>query len=338
MAVSVFPAPSTGPTPPVNKSIRYTSANTAVEYTFSLPVGTYRVRAYRFNGTVTPVGAIQFYDSAGLAGLSSQNLNETDTGNTLDFSEVIVQLTAAVGLVRINLNAAAIIEFVEFPDTSATVAPAGPSTATSITTTGNFTIAASRVLVVGGGGGGGGKSDGGPSITNGGGGGSGYLATGTLSAGTYSAVIGAGGSGGGAGAVGGDGGQSSFSTIVAAGGKGGSSDVTGSSRGGDGGSSGAGGAGQFGTAGGFAGGSGGGNNPGTPSAMPNPRFGPASVAPAAGAAGGFYAGGGIANAWANGASAAANTGGGGAAGVNNAGNGGRNGGNGGSGVIWVLGV
>lgn len=118
-------------------------------------------------------------------------------------------------------------------------------TVTTITTTQSVTLTQDTLVAcIGGGGGGGGTNDTVSAHSPGaGGGGSGFVDFGILSAGTYTATIGAGGSGGAAGANNGaTGGTTSIGTVSAAGGNGGNTNVD-SDQGGAGGSGGSGGGG-----------------------------------------------------------------------------------------------
>lgn len=202
------------------------------------------------------------------------------------------------------------------------------------------------VYAFGGGGGGGGGA---PNSPGGGGGGSGYIATGNLPAGTYTATIGAGGNGGYYN-TGGVGGATSIGDVVASGGNPGSGSVDsfggdGGSGGGDGGTGGSplGGAnGANGGATGFGYGTGGVGSgvtiPVFAGNYPSSMIFPESVAGTSQrSAGIFYAGGSGAQSVGYGSAAGANSASGGGGGLASSGNI-QKGENGGSGLIFLVGA
>jgi len=115
---------------------------------------------------------------------------------------------------------------------------------TIISTTQSVTLTEETPVILIGGGGGGGAGDGnGNGGVGGGGGGSGFLTIGTLSAGTYTATIGAGGAGGAIEQDGSTGGTTSIGALSANGGGGGERGIAAGYSGGGGGDGGSGGGG-----------------------------------------------------------------------------------------------
>ncbi len=293
---------------------------------------------------------------------------DLDTGSTSNSLFTVIVLTQTATTIEYNGFGNQITMMLQ-RSSDAVVSNTGYFSVTTITTSGsvNLTQAENTAWLLGGGGGGtGGYAN---AAAAGNGGGSGYLTTGSLAAGTYTATIGAGGAGGPANtdANAGSGGTTSIGALSAAGGAGGKIRGNGGGEGGSGGGGGTyqinGGGGPGGN-GGFSGSSGilSVPNPGNPGgtgsgvASPSPtaiigvQFATAgglggywtgvNTSPA-GQAGGIYAGGGGGyyagshNNY-NGGSAAANTGGGGGGANSNNGTGsGGTGGNGGSGVIYI---
>lgn len=159
----------------------------------------------------------------------------------------------------LNLSTAQIINYKKYSNFRAGVKEIIIITSTqSVTLTKSFTA-----YCIGGGGGGGTRQSGATSRLSGGGGGSGYYATGTVSAGTYTATIGAGGSTN-LNSAGGTGGTTSISGVSASGGSGGALGQASVGVGGAGGSSGGNGVTNRGDAkGGSNGGNGNGNTSGS---------------------------------------------------------------------------
>ena len=287
------------------------------------------IKVYSKTGLLTAVATGSFLSGAG-AVLSGFTTVDTDTGSTVNYSEIQAVIPAGTARISFSTNIPAFVS-VEYLKLSIapTINPTRYSTSGSITVNNSFSFA-----LLGGGGSGGSRTD--NSSHRGGGGGSGFLTTGTLAAGTYSFVPAAGAP---ASTTPSTGGTSNFSTFSAAGGNGGQpgSFNGAGGAGGNGGSGGGGGANVNSTSsfgiGGFNGNGGtGGTTPnGTGSGVSTGLF--TSVAPSGvGSGGGAYAGG----------SGAGNAGGGSANGFGGGGGGAASsgapgaGGAGGAGALWIL--
>jgi hypothetical protein len=265
---------------------------------------------------------------------------ESDTGSTVDYSEIITAIPAGATKVRLSATSPAFV-FIR----PIQVSPFAPLTAQVYQASQSITLAnsASIALLGGGGSGGGGNS----SSRNPGGGGSGYLTHGTVNAGTYTLSIGAGAPVTGADS-GSSGGTSTFSTFNAAGGSGGGFAAGGA--GGSGGSAGAPSPGADGGWGGNSGGStgGGGGAGGAGSGVAPNLFIVTSAnrgitGSQATSAGGLYGGGAGGSNTGNNGGTAIYSGGSALPGTGGGGGGGKTwnsasvtGGAGGSGALWVL--
>lgn len=287
---------------------------------------------------------------------------DLDSGSTANALFTVIVLSQTATTVEYNAFGNSVTLMLQ-KSSDAVVSAAGYFAVTTITSSGPITLTQSTNTVYAVGGGGGASGCYGNGYFGGNGGGSGYLATGTLSAGSYTATIGAGGSGGAGGSDtnGGSGGATSIGSIVAPGGSGGGYRGAGGGAGGSGGGGGiyaiSGGSGAYGSAagsGGFRGSSGnpGGGNPGnaggtgsqvTPPAIIGVTFATAGGSAAAlsqvAGPGGLYGGGGggffgSGSSVSSGVNAPANTGGGGGGGTTS-GSSNANGGAGGSGIIYI---
>ena len=147
---------------------------------------------------------------------SSDNIITSGTTFSDGFDKIFELSGTAAASIQVDNNSSSESWFVLSDPTSLIVD--NSDTFYVITSTQSITLDSSyNAYVLGGGGAGGGASQAGG---GGGGGGSGYYDTGTLTAGTYTATIGAGGTGS-AGSDGGNGGTSSIGALSAAGGTGG---------------------------------------------------------------------------------------------------------------------
>ena len=281
--------------------------------------GVYTVRAYKTGQNGTPTAAVNFLNSSNDS-VTLGALSDWDTGNSRNYSELICRVTGSFRGFIISLNTESWIS-VEF---NQEYSASTPLVVTSYTTSQEVTIGSTALFALLGGGGGGGNV---PASFGSGGGGSGYLNQGSISAGTYSLVIGAGGP------PESNGGASTFNGLTAPGGFLGADHSGGTSAaGGAGGSGGCGGA-DYGNPGEQLGGFGGGNGNsytgpgGTGSGVvPGSWFGAATSG--AGYGGGIYGGGG------GGGYNVAGSGGGGA--VAGTANSGKTGGSGGQGGLFIL--
>ena len=180
------------------------------------------VKSFKNNGgaaATVSVGVLNPNRSV-VSGVPSYSINNDALGT----SERIVEFSSSAGFLSLNSPYAPVhvlveaFNFITEPDLNVTRYVNAQS----------ITINAPHTAVLLGGGGGGGLAAAGGSST--GGAGSGYLATGTINAGTYSLVLGAGAAGG---ANGTRGGTSTFSNLTALGGF--SANLYGSGAGGSGG-------------------------------------------------------------------------------------------------------
>lgn len=235
MSVSVFPAPATGgATGGMTTDIFPISGGISlVQKTF--PLGLYAFKAQ--SSTVTEAsGTVEFRDADENV-LASVTLVDSNTGGTSSpyFGALDLPQEAAF----MFFSGANFSGFLEMSYSTSE----GLKKIAAITTTASYVLPYSATAYVFGGGGAGGGAA--LDRSGGGGGGSGYLATGSVTPGTYSVVIGAGGlrSAETRDADGLAGGTSSFGDISASGGDGGlrSATTAGGANGGDGGCGGGGG-------------------------------------------------------------------------------------------------
>ena len=288
-----------------------------------------RVTAYSKSGLVTPTVGVVLLDATNTV-VKTTSTVDTDRGSATNYSEIITDVPVTATQIRLNANTPSYV-YAELIDLS----PYPPLTAVTYTTSQTVIVGqTSSFAIIGGGGvGRGWQSSSGP----GGGGGSGRLAYGTVNAGSWPLVIGAGGIQSGNSNPGG--GATTFAGSTANGGD---------AAGGGGGAGGSGGgwstqtANAVGGAGGFNGNSGP-SGGGTGSGVVANWFGVAnsggvpSNSPGAGG-GGIYAGGaGGGGSFADGQNANGFGGGGGGGGYQGGtGTTSRKGGNGGNGVLYVL--
>jgi hypothetical protein len=293
------------------------------------------VKAYPQSGLSTLLVNVAILDE-NLNPLFSGSTFDLDTGSTVNFSQRTYNLSPTAKFISLTAPTAAAYVSIEYRKFSAN--PLNP-----IKYTASQTVVvgyASNFVLLGGGGGGGGANSGNQRAC---GGGSGYLATGTVSPGTYSLTIGSGGAGGTSGGVGGTGGVSTFNAVTANGGIGGTMYGTGANKGGNGGSGGGGSSGGNGGSNGGSGSGGGDNNPGSGSGVSATLFTPGSggAGGSPGQGGGLYGGGGGGTLGVNASGGAASAGtGGGGGGANCPGSGASNmsGGIGGSGAMWIVAI
>ena len=289
-----------------------------------------RVTAYSKSGLVTPTVNVTLLNASNVV-VKTFTTVDTDRGSTTNYSEIITDVPVTATQIRLNAGTPSYV-YAELIDLS----PYPPLTAVAYTTSQNIIVAetSSFALIGGGGVGRGWQSSSGP----GGGGGSGRLVYGTVNAGTWPLVIGAGGIQSGNSNP--SGGASTFAGSTANGGD--------AAPGGGGGAGGSGGGwstqtnGVAGGAGGFNGNSGPGGG-GAGSGVTANWFGvansggvPAGTSGAGG--GGIYAGGaGGGGNFSDGLNANGFGGGGGGGGYQGGtGTTSRKGGNGGNGVLYIL--
>jgi hypothetical protein len=311
----------------VEKGEWYDIASTALDYIFPLTNVRARllikVAVYAKSGLVTPIGNCTILSSNNTV-LANFTTVDTDRGSTTNYSEFVTELPNNAARIRISANTPS-YAYIEPIDLS----PYPPLTPIFYGTTGSITVNTTSTAVLLGGGGG----PGGYNIGSGGrfGAGSGFLATGTVNAGTYTLTIGAGGGRSSSGVT--AGGSTNFAGITASGGSG---NTTGGSAGGNAGSG-------SGNNGGVNGGGSGG------SGVPAQFFTPGAVArggsrdgnpSVAGEGGGLYGGGGggasTNGADANGLDANGRGGGGGGGGAFNQGQRIQTGGAGAAGALWLV--
>jgi len=216
MSVSVFPVPATGGgVVGATTDIFLISGGIALIERV-LPVGLYAFRA-QSNSATEASGTIQFRNAGGDV-ISSITLVDSNTGGTSSAfigSAFLTEEAASVYYSGPNISG--------WLEMSYSISQGAKRILAVTTTSAEFLLpfsATAYVFGAGGGGGSGGNVSGG----GGGGGGSGFLATGSVAAGTYNAVIGAGGGQSDPGNIssnGLQGGTSSFGTIDAIGGDGG---------------------------------------------------------------------------------------------------------------------
>lgn len=217
MAISQIPAPSTG------------GGGGAVDYWFFIPTGSqsmkldgflftdgfWEMEAVSSTGSSTPFVTVSVVDNTG-ATLDSQITYDFDDAST-DNPSVAYWQPDLTGQYAVLVNSTASNTYLRLRRVSD-----GANTAVALvqeyTSSGNLTVNSTVPVALIGGGGAGGGANGfsAPGL----GGSSGFLATGSLPAGTYAFTIGSGGSGS-AGSKGGTGGTTSIHNYTASGGEGG---------------------------------------------------------------------------------------------------------------------
>lgn len=346
MAVSIFPAPSTGPAE-VLASFRFrlTVATSPSRIPLSSLGGqaSYRFKAFSSDGAagVTVIQRSAFLDTLSTTGLPAHY--QGSSGTALSETELVITTLANTASFELSTTGSVtiVIERIALA-TALSLSPSG--TLRQVNTSGSVTLASANNIAVLIGGGGGGSRSSTTTSSGGTGGGSGYIQRFAISAGTYNLVIGAGGVGNNN-TNGTDGSPSTFAGFTAAGGIGAvmpSPSVNLGGAGGSGGASGRGDTNSSGNPGGSNGGNGTGGALGSGIAVPswlNSQLNVGQVGPNwFGSGGGFYQGGGGAAAqgtWVVAPDSAANTGGGGCGGTYGP-HGDPFGGNGGSGTLYLL--
>jgi hypothetical protein len=187
---------------------------------FSAPELTGKIFArftfYSVASAVTPTNALAFLNSSN-GTISSHTPFDLDTGSTANASELVVEIPAAAVAISFSPMASTLV-FVRAEYSAVNYAQG--INVTKYTTSQSITLTkTSSVALIGGGGSGAGGS--GFNFAHGGGG-SGYITSGSVTAGTYSLVIGSGAGGSGS-SAGNPGGSTTFAGLTAAGGSGASS-------------------------------------------------------------------------------------------------------------------